>query len=76
MIRKRSFWRWICICSRAGLINEARKKRIMQGNLTTWNKMNRGFIEKCNREDATRIYGTSADEESAVGYGSDSGDAM
>lgn len=74
MKRKRSLRKWISLWLRAGMIEEAWKKRIMRENLATWNEMNRDFIDECNNEDAARIYGPSADEESAVGYGSDSGD--
>ncbi len=77
----RSFWKWLVLWARAGAIAEARKKRIMRENLETWNRENRAFIKKCEREDARRIdqgkfgYGPSADESSITGfYGSDCGD--
>ena len=74
MNRKRSFWKWISLWLRAGMIEEARRKKIMRENLATWNHLNRDFINKCNRAEAAHLQGPSADEESAVGYGSDSGD--
>lgn len=75
MKRKRSFWKWIVLWARAGAFEEARKKRIMRENLETWNRYNRGFIRKCEREDAAALSRPSADESSAAGfYGSDCGD--
>ena len=77
----RSFWQWLVLWARAGAMAEARKKRIMHENLETWNRENRDFIRKCEREDARRIdqgkFGCepTADESSTVGfYGSDCGD--
>lgn len=71
----RSFWKWLVLWCRAGAMEEARKKRIMRENLETWNRHNRNFIKKCEREDANTTYGPSADESSTVGcYGSDCGD--
>lgn len=46
----RSFWKWFILWSRAYAMAEAREKRIMRENLETWNRENRAFIEKCNRE--------------------------
>ena len=51
------------------------EKRIMRENLKTWNREHRGFIRKCEREDADAFSRPSADESSTVGfYGSDCGD--
>ena len=51
------------------------EKRIMRENLETWNRYNRGFIRKCEREEAAAFSRPSADESSTVGfYGSDCGD--
>lgn len=75
MGRKRSLWRWLMLWARAGVIEDARKKRIMRENLETWNRCNRDFIKQCEREDAAASSGPSADESSTVGFfGSDSGD--
>lgn len=46
----RSFWKWLVLWIRAIAMAEERKKRIMRENLETWNRENRAFIEKCNRE--------------------------
>lgn len=75
MKRKRSFLKWLNLSIRAAMIEEIRKKRILRENLETWNRMNRGFIRKCEREEAKRRNRASSDESSTVGfYGSDSGD--
>lgn len=75
MKRKRSFGKWLVLCARAGALAEARKKRIMRENLETWERYNRDFIRKCEREDARNSGNPSSDESSTVGfYGSDPGD--
>lgn len=51
----RSFWKWFILWSRAYVMAEARGKRIMRENLETWNRENRAFIEKCNREEDRKI---------------------
>lgn len=51
----RSFWKWFILWSRAYAMAEERKKRIMRENLETWNRENRAFIEKCNREEDREI---------------------
>lgn len=66
MKRKRSFWRWLVLWARAGAFEEARKKRIMRENLETWNRYNRGFIRKCEREDDTAGFDNSSADESSV----------
>lgn len=63
----RSFWRWLLVWARHGVMAEARRKRIMRENLETWNRYNRDFIRQCEREDENKWYTTSADESSAVG---------
>mgnify|MGYP000553659835 FL=1 len=74
----RSFWKWLVLWIRAIAMAEERKKRIMRENLETWNRENRAFIEKCNREvDYLVDHGghPTADESSTVGFfGSDCGD--
>ncbi len=51
----RSFWKWLVLWARAVNMDEARKKRIMRENLETWNRENRDFIKKCEREDSRKI---------------------
>ena len=51
----RSFWKWFILWSRAYAMAEAREKRIMRENLETWNRENRAFIKKCNREEDRKI---------------------
>ena len=58
-------------------IKELRKKRIEREFHESWNRANRKFIKKMERQDAREIRRRrpSADESSAVGcYGSDFGD--
>lgn len=77
MKRKRSFWKWLILWARAGVMAEARKKRILRENLATWNHYNRDFIRKCEKEDAKAASTLSNDEYSTVGfYGGDSGDGL
>lgn len=52
MKRHRTFWKWLVLWARAVAIEEARKKRIIRENLDAWNRNNRTFIRKCEREDA------------------------
>lgn len=42
------------------------EKRIMRENLKTWNRYNRGFIRKCEREDDTAGFDNSSADESSV----------
>mgnify|MGYP001104617808 CR=1 FL=1 len=75
MKRRRNFLKWLVLWARAGAIAEAHKKRIMRENLETWNRENRDFIRKSERQEWKNGYGTSADESSTAGfYGSDGGD--
>ncbi len=77
MKRHRTFWKWLVLWARAGVMSEARKKRIMRENLNTWNRENRVFVEKCNRKDDAVIYQPSADEANGtvtdVGHHADGG---
>lgn len=77
MKRHRTFWKWLVLWARAGAMSEARKKRIMRENLDTWNRENRAFVEKCNREPGAVIDRPSADEAngavSDVGHHADGG---
>lgn len=77
MKRKRNFWRWLILWARAGVIAEARKKRIMRENLDAWNRYNRDFIRKCEKEEDKNARKPSADETITVGYyESDTGDGI
>ena len=80
----RSFWKWLLLALRASALKDARSKRIMQENLETWNRYNREFIKKCEREEDRKIdkmlegYSSTSrhvDESSTVGcFGGDCGD--
>ncbi len=75
MKKGRSFWKWLYLWARAGVIEEERRKRDIREYQEEWHRENRAFIRQCEREDARMYSGTSADESSAVGYfGSDCGD--
>ena len=53
---------------------ETREKKIMRENLETWNKHNKSFINKLDKEEARHIHRLSADESSTVGhFGGDCG---
>lgn len=57
----------------------AHKRRVAKRQLDRWNRENRAFINKCDREDAKKIYrddypGATSDSSSTVGFfGSDCG---
>lgn len=62
MKRHRTFWKWLILWARAGVMAEARKKRIIRENIDTWNRENRAFIEKCNRRADAATSRPSADK--------------
>lgn len=70
MKRRRRFWKWLVIWTRAVAIEEARKKRVLQ-EIQEWNMLNGSLDES----DSLWNDDTSSDESSTVGsYGSDCGD--
>lgn len=73
MKKGRSFWKWLYLWARAGVINDIREKRINQEILESMTKI---WDEECkDYVDEDDYREPSADESSAVGYfGSDCGD--
>lgn len=67
MKRRRSFWKWLYLWSRAGAIADAHKKRIIRENLATWNRYNSKFIKKCEREEE-RALDRKLNRTSHLGY--------